>query len=149
MDPEKTTSPEVTEDQPAPPTFTSLGIQVKGRPPSEPYPGDGDDNGGDGDDDCDDTTNTIATGTNPFTIMVTTDETSSATITFTYGQGTTTFADADLPTYFTDAPTSTVVTALKPNANLPFSVITIGTIYWVQASGSGITSAQIQFKRTV
>jgi len=120
-----------------------MSVQVRGRPPSQ---GDGEN----GDDDCDDDggANTIATGANPFSIAVTTNETGTATVTFTYGQGSTTFTDAQLPTYFTDAPTSTVVTGAAPSVSMPFGVLTVGTVYWLQATGCGITTAQLQFKRT-
>ena len=129
-------------DAPSPVTYTTLSIQVRGRPPStEGGDGDtGDDNGG--------PYGTIASGANPFSIIVTTNESSSATVAFAYGQGTTTFLDTDLPTYFTGAPTSVTVTSAAPNATLPFTVLTVGTVYWVQASGCGLTTAQQQFKRT-
>jgi len=129
----------------AAPEYTTLSVQVRGRPPAT---GSDDQNDGeDGDDDGG--SNGIATGTNPFTIIVTTNETSSATVDFAYGQGSTTFLPVDLPTYFTGAVTSAPVTGAAPNLSIPITVLTVGTVYWVQASGCGLTSPQVQFKRTV
>lgn len=129
----------------AAPEYTTLSVQVRGRPPAT---GSDDQNDGeDGDDDGG--SNSIATGTNPFTIIVTTNETASANVDFAYGFGTTTIPSADLYLYFTGAPVSAPVTGAAPNLSLPFTVLTVGTTYWVVGSGCGLTSSQLQFKRTV